>query len=519
MKVTQALTRSVKTRGDGLATVYGDRRRTWKEVGERVARLAAALVAVGIERGDRVAVMALNSDRYVEVLYAVAWAGAITVPLNTRWAQAENLYALQDCAAKVILVDEHFAEQWASLQAHGIGARAVYMGSGVTPEGMLDYERLVQESPILEDRSGSYDDVFGIFYTGGTTGHPKGVMLTHQNITFAAVIWISSLMFEENTVFLHAAGLFHLAGASPCFALTLAGGTHVFLPKFEPREVFVAIERYRVNYCLFVPTMIGMLIADPALDKHDLTSVKNCEYGGSIMPDAVLLKAIEKLPTWQFHQGYGMTETSALVTVLPWRYHALEGPYARARKSSGREVYGVEMRIVDPEGQPLPCGQVGEIVVRGATVMRGYWNKPEATAAALRDGWMHTGDAAWMDEEGFVYIVDRLKDMIITGGENVYSGEVESALYQHPGVRECVVIAVPDTKWGEAVHAIVVPKQGHRLDPEILIDHCRSLIANYKCPKSVEIRSEPLPVSAAGKIQKAVLREAYWPSDVGRRLS
>jgi long-chain acyl-CoA synthetase len=518
MKVTQALKRSVKTRGEHAATVFGERTRTWAQVGDRVARVAAALVAMGVRKGDRVAVMALNSDNYVEVLYAVAWAGGIVVPLNTRWALAENRYALGDCAAKVIFVDRNFAPQWAELRDGLADTQAVFMDDGASPDGMVAYEALVASHDPMEDGSGSHDDVFGIFYTGGTTGHPKGVMLTHTNITFAAVIWISILAFEERTVFLHAAGLFHLAGASPCFALTLSGGTHVFLPKFETKQVFLAIEKYRINYCLFVPTMINMLINDPDIDKHDLTSVKNCEYGGSIIPDAVLLKAMEKLPTWQFHQGYGMTETSALVTVLPWRYHAIDGPYARARKSSGREVYGVEMRIVDPEGKPVPLGVVGEIAVRGATVMRGYWNKPEATAAVLRDGWMHTGDAASMDEQGFVYIVDRVKDMIITGGENVYSGEVEAALYQHKAVRECAVIAIPDSKWGEAVHAVVVLKDGHRTDAQSLIEHCRSLIANYKCPKSVEIRTEPLPVSAAGKIQKAVIRKAYWPEGE-RRIS
>ncbi len=516
MRVTHALTRAVQTRGGHPATVYRDRVRTWRDVGDRVARLAAALKAHGVRRGDRVAIMAFNSDRYVEIMYATAWAGAVVVPLNTRWAVAENIYAIRDCGAVALFFDDAFTSAADELSVHGLQPTRVFMGEGATPAHALDYESLVASHAPCEDEGGSFDDLYGIFYTGGTTGHPKGVMLSHQNINFAAVIWISTLFFNEDTVFLHAAGMFHLAGASPTFALTLAGGTHVFLPKFEPEQVFMAIQKHRINYCLFVPTMIGMLMNDPALSNYDLTSVKHCEYGGSPIPDAVLLKAMEKLPTWQFFQGYGLTETSALVTTLHWRYHTLEGEAGEVRKSAGRMVYGVEMRLVDTDGLDVPLGKVGEIVVRGATVMLGYWNKPEATAAAMRDGWFHSGDAGWMDANGFLFIVDRVKDMIITGGENVYSGEVENALHQHPGVRECAVIAVPSAAWGEAVHAVVVPKAGHTLTEAQLIAHCRTLIANYKCPKSVEVSTAPLPVSAAGKIQKAVLRKRYWPSEEAR---
>jgi long-chain acyl-CoA synthetase len=261
---------------------------------------------------------------------------------------------------------------------------------------------------------------------------------------------------------------------------------------------------------LFVPTMLNMILNHPSFGQCDLSSVKDCEYGASPMPDALLVKLMNVLPGWRFHQGYGMTECAALATILPWKYHAIEGPFAEKRKSAGRAAPGVEIRVVDDSGKEVPRGSVGEIAIRGSGVMLGYWRKPEETSRVLRNGWLHTGDGAWMDEDGFVYIVDRLKDMIVSGGENIYSGEVENAIFQNENVRECAVIAVPDPHWGEAVHAIVVPKEGRTLESEMVIAHCRKLIAGYKCPRSVEIRLEPLPLTGSGKIMKSALREEKW---------
>jgi long-chain acyl-CoA synthetase len=385
------------------------------------------------------------------------------VPLNTRWAIAENEYALKDSGPKILLVDENFAGQIPELSRRFRLEAIVYIGEGALPDGTIAYETLVEAADPIEDRSGSYNDLLGIFYTGGTTGFPKGVMLSHSNVVYESVVWIYSLNFSEDTVYLHSAALFHLAGASPMVALTLVGGTHVTIPKFEPELAMTTIAREKVNYCLFVPTMLNMMLNHAAFGQYDLSSVRDCEYGASPMPDALLVDLMKKLPSWRFHQGYGLTECAALACLLPWKYHALEGPIAQKRKSAGRAAAGVEIRIVDnTTGEELPRTAVGEIAIRGAGVMLGYWRKPEETERALRNGWLHTGDGAWMDEDGFVYIVDRVKDMIISGGENVYSGEVENAIYQHGGVRECAVIAVPDEKWGEAVHAIVVPKDGQQ---------------------------------------------------------
>jgi acyl-CoA synthetase (AMP-forming)/AMP-acid ligase II len=256
--------------------------------------------------------------------------------------------------------------------------------------------------------------------------------------------------------------------------------------------------------------MIGMLLQDSALEKTDTSKLGRLIYGASPISQAILKEAMAKMPETKFIHAYGQTELAPLVTLLGSDYHVLDGPKADKIRSVGQPVVAVEIEIVDAEGKELPRGTVGEVCVRGATAMLGYWNKPEQTAEALKDGWVHTGDGGYMDEDGFIYIVDRVKDMIITGGENVYSAEVENAIMQYPGLAECAVIGIPDAKWGEAVHAIVVPREGETPDPDAICAHCRELIAHYKCPRTVAIREEPLPKSGAGKIQKFELRPHYW---------
>jgi long-chain acyl-CoA synthetase len=387
--------------------------------------------------------------------------------------------------------------------------KLIYLDDGLPPDGMVHFETSTDEDP-LRDMAGQDRDLAGIFYTGGTTGFPKGVMLSHANIIYQTLVWMSSFHFGEDVRYLHSAGLFHLAGTSPMIALTMVGGTHVTLPRFDAEGAMKAITDHKIISCLLVPTMLNIMLNHPSFGSYDLSSLTDCQYGASPIPDALLVRLMHALPGCRFNQGYGMTENASLATVLPWKYHALDGPLAEKRKSAGRPAPGIEIRIVDADAREVQRGTVGEIVIRGGGMMLGYWRKPEETSRMLRDGWLHTGDAAWIDDDGFIYIVDRLKDMIVTGGENVYSGEVENAIFQHEGVRECAVIAVPDTQWGEAVHAVVVPKDGWTLDDQTVIVHCRKLIAGYKCPRSVEIRTDPLPVSGAGKIMKAALREEKW---------
>lgn len=509
MKLTQSLNAAAQLRRNDVATICGERTRTWGEISQRTSSAAGGLRQLGVNAGDRIAILAFNCDYYLEAIFAIAWAGAVSVPLNTRWAAAENIYALEDSGCKYMFVDDDFVAMARHLAVGSELKALIYIGEGPTPEGMVGYETLV-ESPPIEDTSGIDDHLAGIFYTGGTTGFPKGVMLSHANIIYESLVWIYSLNFSEDTRYLHSAALFHLAGTSPMIALTLVGGTHVMIPKFEPELAMKTIAQRGVNYCLFVPTMLNMMLNHPSFGDYDLSSVKDCEYGASPMPDALLIRLMAALPGWRFHQGYGMTECAALATILPWKHHALEGPLADKRRSAGRPAPGVEVRIVTPDGDEQPRGTVGEIAIRGSGVMLGYWRKPEETERTLRNGWLHTGDGAWMDEDGFVYIVDRVKDMIVSGGENVYSAEVENAIFRHDDVQECAVIAVPDAQWGEAVHAIVVPKAGRDVDPDRIIAHCRTLIAGYKCPRSVEIRHEALPLTSTGKIMKSALREEKW---------
>lgn len=512
MYFVQALKRSSQIAATRASTIYGNRQRTWSETRDRVQRIAARLAGMGVTEGARVAILSLNNDRYFEMMYAIAWAGGTFVPLNTRWAVPETLYAMKDCDARILCVDEAFTAVAAQLQTdYPALTDVIYLGEGETPTGMHAHEALAAHAqPMLVEAPRGGNDVCGIFYTGGTTGHPKGVMLSHDNIIFASLNWLSCLHVSGETVYMHVAGFFHLGGASPAFAVALAGGTNVIQPKFEAVPAMQAIQRHKVNYTLLIPVMVNAMINDPALEQYDLSSVKMCHYGGSPMPEAVLRGAIAKLPTWQFFQGYGLTETSAVLTVLDWQDHLHGGEAARRLKSAGRCTSGWEIRIVGPDRVELPRGEVGEIAARGAGVMLGYWGKPEASAALMQDGWLHSGDGAWMDDDGFIYIVDRMKDMIVTGGENVFSTEVENAIYQHPDVLECAVIGIPHDQWGETVHAVVVAKPGRVLTARAVIDHCHTLIANYKCPKSVNISEDRLPVSPAGKITKNVIRAPFW---------
>jgi long-chain acyl-CoA synthetase len=505
MHLTQGLRRAAQLRPAGLATRDGGVSRCWREVVDRVARFAGALQGLGLARGDRVAILALNGARYFEALFAVPWAGGAAVPINTRLAPPEIAYILADSGARILLLDDAFLPVLTALGASVGGLRRViHMGDGAPPAGLAAYEALLAAAAPAADAQCGGDDLAGIYYTGGTTGQAKGVMLSHGNLVSNAMNVIVSVGYDRDTVYLHAPPMFHLADGCSTFGVTIQGGGHVFLPRFDPLAFLETAARERVTDVTLVPTMINMIISHPRFAEFDLASFKRIYFGASPMPEAVLRRALALLPHVKFQQAWGMTELSPIGCTMDPRDTA-----ARLR-SCGQPVPLVDLRIVDADGREVPRGTVGEIAVRGPTVMQGYWNKPEATAAVLREGWLYSGDAAYMDEEGFVYIVDRLKDMIITGGENVYSAEVESAISLLDGVAEAAVIGIPDEIWGEAVHAVVVPRPGQRLTPEQVIAHCRGLIAGYKCPRSVEIRATPLPLSGAGKVLKTELRAPYW---------
>ena len=506
MHLTQGLKRAAQTKPTGVSTIFRDRRRTWRETGDRIARLAGGLRRRGLGKGDRAAILALNSDRYFEYLFGVPAAGGVTVPLNTRLAPPEIAYILEDSGTTMLFIDGTFTPVLAQLAGRLGNVRdIIYLDDDPVPAGMCAFEDLLDAPPVTEVAAED-DDVAGIFYTGGTTGQAKGVMLTHRNLVINAANIIVAVGYASDSSYLHAAPMFHLADNASTLAVTMLGGVHVFISRFDPAAVAAAIEAERLTNTLLVPTMINALVNFPGLDAHDLSSLTMVPFGASPMPDAVLARATEKLPGCCFLHVYGMTEAAPLVTALEPRDALVPG---RSR-SCGKAALMVKVRIADVNDNEVPRGTVGEVQVRGPNVMLGYWNKPEQTAAALRGGWYHSGDGGYMDEFGYVYIVDRLKDMIISGGENIYSAEVESAISILDGVGEVSVIGVPDDTWGEAVHAIVVPRAGQVVTEEQVIAHCRGLIAHYKCPRSVDIRDTPLPLSGAGKVLKTELRAPFW---------
>jgi long-chain acyl-CoA synthetase len=508
--VTQGVRRAAQAKPHGLATSFEGRRRTYAEFRDRIAKFAGALQALGLSAGGRVAILALNSDRYLEAMFAAPWAGGAVVPINTRLAAPEIDYILEDSGTEILLVDGNFTAMPAQLPAAKRLKAVIGFDEASAGAGRHGYEALLAAHRPIADAGCEASALAGIFYTGGTTGKAKGVMLSHDNLVANAMNAIAGFEFTDQSVYLHATPMFHLADGASSFGITMIGGVHAFVSRFDPVPVLRAIQDEKVTNTILVPTMVNLLVNHPEATKYDVSSWRRCGYGASPMPEAILFKAMELLPNVLWQHAYGMTELSPIATLLPPRYTTLSGPYAGRLKSCGQAVMTAEVKIVDPNDVEVPRGTVGEVVVRGPMVMLGYWNKPAETAAALRGGWMHTGDAGTMDDEGFVFIVDRVKDMIISGGENVYSAEVESAISLLAGVQECAVIAVPDEKWGERVHAIVVPKAGNDLTAESVVEHCRKHIAGYKCPRSVDIRREPLPISGAGKILKSDLRKPFW---------
>ncbi|RDE24397.1 fatty-acid--CoA ligase [Motiliproteus coralliicola] len=513
MYCTQPIRRSAQIQPNAIATIHGDRQRTFAELENRIARFADALQQkIGVNPGDRVAILALNSDRYYEYLFAVPWAGAVVVPLNIRWSTAENVYSLEDSGSSVLLVDDTFLPVAEGIRETSNVVRTyIYMGDGETPAGMLNYETLIADAQPAEDADRGYDDLLGIFYTGGTTGFPKGVMISHLNYYSSSVFAMADLDFNRPGVrYLHAAPMFHMADLAMGMGNTIAGNTHVFIPAFQPQTVAQAIEQQRVTATLLVPTMVAMMLEQQAFASADISTLDQIVYGASPMPEGTLRQAMDALPNVAFYQGYGQTEMAPLVSILRPEYHVFEGPNAGKLRSAGQVGMVVDVKILDEEGNPLPVGGVGEVVSRGPNAMRGYWNKPEQTAKALVDGWVHTGDAGYLDEDGFLFLVDRMKDMIVSGGENVFSAEVESALTRHPAVHEVAVIGIPSEEWGEAVHAIVRLKPGEEVSEQELIASCKEHIAGYKCPRSIEFRETPFPVTGAGKLRKMDLRDPYW---------
>jgi len=517
MFLTQPVHKGRREKGKATAVVCGKQRLSYGEFADRVARLGAVLKQLGMQPGDRVGMMSLNSHRFVEYFFGTWWGGGVINPVNIRWNPKEVAYSLDDCDTRILLVDDVFAPMAGELRRLSASLRTVvYCGDGAVPEGMVGYEALLADAAPIDDAPHSSDELAAVMYTGGTTGQPKGVMLSHGSLCINALGTVAALPRDtQDAVAIVAAPMFHVAGCGIALqSLLRLVPVHV-VPMFDELAVLQTLQSARVTEMFLVPTMIKRVIEHPRFAEFDLSALRLLSYGAAPIDAALLDQAMRAFPGTAFAQVYGMTELSPVVTALPPYCHQPGPNRERLLRSAGTPITIAEVRIVDGEDKELPFGQVGEIVARGPMVMKGYWNKPKETEAALRGGWMHTGDGGYMDEEGYVFVVDRMKDMIVSGGENVYSAEVENAIAQLPQVLMSAVIGVPDDKWGERVHAVIVRREGMALDAEAVIAHCRDQIASYKCPRSVEFR-DALPLSAAGKLQKFQLREPFWAGKARR---
>jgi acyl-CoA synthetase (AMP-forming)/AMP-acid ligase II len=483
-----SLGRAAHYYGERTALASGAARPTFRELHDRVAGIAAALGRRGFRAGDRLAMLLPNEHDYLELVYACAWLGLIAVPVNTRLSITEIDHLIADASPR------------------GIIRHSSLLVPTVKPswEMVLDQEPLEVQSDHHPEAIYDPEAILALVYTSGTTGHPKGVVVTHANI-LANVGHLNYWMpYREGGVHLHAAPIFHILDFPFMFAAPAFGVCQVTIPKFNAQTFCETVERERVSQSVLVPTMINLLTQFDKLENYDLTSLETLAYGGSPMAPELIHRIREALPNLKLVQGYGLSEAGFL-TGLKDHEHS-----ENRLMSCGRTCPGIDLRVVDESGKELEAGGRGELVARGANVMRGYWNNSEETMLAFRDGFFRTGDVGYRDANGYFYILDRLKDMIVTGGENVYSGEVEGVIYQHPAVGEAVVFGIPDPQWGELVAACVVRKSGKVLSEDELIAHCRLSLANYKVPRRVELSDNELPKSGTGKILKRILRERFW---------
>lgn len=479
------------------------RRYSYAQFSERVNRLASFMAkTLKIERGDRVSILAQNSSDYYEVLFACGRMGAILNTLNWRLAVPELEYILSDCEPRALLYESEFAAKVDELRSR-ISCEFYVRMASTAPQGEWTYEdALLEGAPAgVPMPKLTYDDTWAILYTSGTTGRPKGAQVTFGNFFYNAVGMGQAIDLTSEDVNLNVLPTFHAGGlglyAGPIFH---AGGTLIVVRKFDPAKLLHLIKEWKVSAILLVPSIYLMLAQFSDFEKYDLSSVRHWGSGGSPLPPSLVKQFAEKGIIIQ--QGFGMTETGPTVFIIS------QEDAVRKAGSVGKPVLHTDVCIMDPEHKVLGPDQVGELCIRGGNVTTGYWNRPEATAEALVDGWLHSGDAARFDDEGFYYIVDRWKDMYISGGENVYPAEVENVIYQHPAVAEVAVIGMPHPKWQEVGKAIVVIKDDHSLTEAEVIDFCRNKLARYKIPKSVAF-VETLPRTAAGKVLKRSLREQF----------
>lgn len=486
------------------AIIFEDRRCTFQELQQRVCRLANALLAMGVKKGDKVAIIHDNCFEYPEMYFAIGKIGAVATPLNYRLIGSEIAYLINHSESNTVILSQDFVEAIAPFR-HEFESVKNYICLGAKPEGMSNYDELLSSAPATTpDVEVGPDDLYCVLYTGGTTGRPKGVMLTHKNLHAAATTWTIELGLYRQDINMMAGPLFHVGASWYLFASLMLGNTQVILKRVDAEAILRTIEQEKVTYTCWLPVMVNLILNYPDLKKYDLGTLKVVAVGGGPLAEPQLRRLIELIGCRIHHAG-GQTETGIICSIRLEEH--LDGPRERLG-SAGTELMGMQLRVVDDQDNDVPPGGVGELCARGEAVMQGYWKMPEETAESMRGGWQHTGDLVRIDEEGYIYYVDRKKDMIKTGGENVYSKEVEDVIYAHPAVAEVAVIGVPDEKWLEAVKALVILKRGQTATAEEIIAHCKKSIAGFKCPKSVEF-CDSFPRTGLGKTDKKSLREKY----------
>jgi fatty-acyl-CoA synthase len=518
VNIFDTLARAAALHPDRTAVVDGDARPTYREVARRVAALATFLRGQQVGRGDRVLVIEVNSLQFLELYYATAALGAVAVPVNHRLSAPEVAFIARDSGARLAALRGRFAPLLAETAGDGSPlASALLLDEGARAVAGLPVasyaEALAADASAFRPERVAGDDLAHLYYTSGTTGRPRGVMLTHRNVCTHALAAIAEVSLRDADVWGHIAPMFHLADAWATFAVTWAGGRHVMVPAFEAEAALAALAGHGVTITNLVPTMLNLMVKHPRARDFDYRRLRLVMSGGAPIAPA-LVRAIVDTFGCEYVQTYGLTETSPYLTMslLSERLRALPPEEQLAwRAKTGRPFAAVEVEVMDERGAPVARDgqQVGEVWARGDTVTPGYWNRPEETAAAFQDGWLKTGDLAVVDAEGYLDIVDRKKDMILSGGENIYSVEVENALYQHPAVLEAAVFGVPDEKWGESVKAAVVLRAGVAATAEEIIAHCRGCLAGYKAPRSIDF-VPTLPKTGSGKILKRALRAPYW---------
>ena len=500
--------RNAHLHGEEIQQIFGEKRSTFAQYRTRSLSLASAVFKAGLRNQDRLSILAMNCPEYMEVIGAAEVSPFIIAPVNYRLAAPEILYVLRDAAPRLLIFEKQYETVVDALRSQVTSIEHFVCLGAAAPPWAHEYEMFLSngspDGPPLRPQS---TDIHSILYTSGTTGRPKGAMLTHEGALAVSEAWAYELAADLGDKVLLSMPFFHIGARSQGMAVTYRGGTLVVHRSFDAREVVRTIERERVTQVHLAPTLVQQVLDLPDIDQYDLSSIKTLNYAAAPMPLTVLKRAMKRFGNVLIN-GFGQTEGGG--TSLRKRYHRPEGSPKDLKRltSIGQAICDTELRIVDELDNALPIGAVGEICFKSSQSMLGYWNNSVATIEALRGGWLHTGDMGYVDEDGFVYLADRKKDMIISGGENVYSREVEEALMSHPAVTDAAVIGVPDARWGEAVKGVVVLKPGVALTAEALIAHARNFIAAYKCPKSVEFVGE-LPRLPSGKVSKLRLRELY----------